>query len=235
MTAVRTAAAVVPRRRLGTAWLRLTAVFSGNLGHTGPRLSAHLLDDAAVSWDFCCSAQIAHKGTKVRANDRARPRRLHLQRPISVWCVRRSVIAEDERTGHLKGCLVGLVWLGPGAAAWAAHRVSQVCLSALDESTSECEGGDCQQKSRAFIVHYVMSPNGQHTPQNNTHRSLDCGVITLTCMCYCSALHSDLDFMVFWYLMWFHNSYIIPIIVPHSLSALRSQFGYIIKSLNMDG
>lgn len=79
--------------------------------------------------------------------------------------MRRSVIAEDERTGHFKGCQVELVWLGPGAA----HRVSQVCISALevDQSTSECEGGDC--KKRAFIVDSIMLLNGRHTPQSNTH------------------------------------------------------------------
>lgn len=62
-----------------------------------------------------------------------------------------------QRTRDFKGCQVGLVWLGPRAAAWAAHGVSQVCLclSALevDRSTSDCEGG-------GFLVSRVMSPSG---------------------------------------------------------------------------
>lgn len=47
------------------------SIFREPGAHGPPPLSAHLLDDAAVSWDFCCSAQIAHKGTKVRGNYRA--------------------------------------------------------------------------------------------------------------------------------------------------------------------
>lgn len=57
-------------------------------------------------------------------------------------------LQRTSEQGRLKGCQVRLVWLGPGAAAWAAHRVSQVCLSTLevDHSTSECEGGDAKLK-----------------------------------------------------------------------------------------
>lgn len=123
----------------------ICSIFRAPGVHAPPPFSAHLLDDAAVLWDFCCSAQIANKGTKVRRNDRAWPRRLHLQRPLCVWCVRRSVIAEDERTVTFKG-LSSWACLGPRAAAWAAHRVSQVCLSALevDHRTSVCKGGDAK-------------------------------------------------------------------------------------------
>lgn len=41
----------------------ICSVFRTTGAHGPPPLSAHLLDDAAVSWDFCCSAQIANKGT----------------------------------------------------------------------------------------------------------------------------------------------------------------------------
>ncbi len=63
----------------------LCSVFRAPGAHGPPPASAHLLDDAAVSWDFCCSAQIAQKGTKVWGDDRARPRRLYLQRPACVY------------------------------------------------------------------------------------------------------------------------------------------------------
>lgn len=69
-------------------------------------------------------------------------------------------LQRTSERGRLKGCQVGLVWLGPRAAAWAAHRVSQVCLSALWIRAHLNVREATQRKSRVFIVHYITSPSG---------------------------------------------------------------------------
>lgn len=107
MTAVRNALAPCSVREVGTILPRLSAVFSGHPVHAGlPPLSAHHLGDAAVSCDFCCSAQIAFKDTKVQGNDRAWPHRLNPQRPVCVLCV----MCEDKChcTGRANGTFKGL-------------------------------------------------------------------------------------------------------------------------------
>lgn len=122
------------------------------------------------------------------------PRRLHLQRPACVCDVWGEVSL--QRTSDFQGCQVGLVWLGPRAAAWAAHRVSQVCLSALevDQSTSDSEGGDSKEKSRVFIVDYVMSPSGWHTSLNGTYHKKSVPVVLSVCLCYSCTSCVDLVF-----------------------------------------
>ncbi len=79
-------------------------------------------------------------------------------------------LQRTSERGHLKGCQVGLVCLGPGAAAWAAHRVSQVCLSALevDQSTSECEGGDSKKQQSIYSRLYHVTQWAAHLQTTHT-------------------------------------------------------------------
>lgn len=167
----------------------LCSVFRASVAHGPPPLSAHLLDDAAVLWNLCCSAQIANKDTKDRWNYRGLPRSPHLQRPVCVCDVWGEMSL--QRTSDFKGCQVGLVWLGPRAAAWAGHRVSQVCLLALevDQSTSDCEGGDSKKKWCIYCRLYHVTEWMTHIlKQHFEQKVCSCSINIWTCMCLCATV-----------------------------------------------
>lgn len=138
------------------AALTLCSVFGAPSAHGAPaslRIFGMMLRFRVIS--FAALRKSGKRGTKVQKDERARSGRLYPQRP-GVWCVRRGVIVEDEWAGLRKDRQLEHVWLGPAAAPWAAHRLSQVCNSALevDQSKSEHYGG--HYKVMAFLVYDFM-------------------------------------------------------------------------------